>query len=295
MSASRDEDDFGSLSDENYGESYKSSKSDYSSHGSSSPGATYYYPQPNSINQYMVPYNSHHSNHHNSHHSNQSHHQSSHHNHSMVYPVQYQTPYTSSYSPGGSNSEFTENPAMYYVKQPYSNYSSHNQHSSNHMSSYSSNGSNSNSSIERSYSQSASDSSLVPSALQPSMSYNGKRAHTDPLQYHTSKTVLRVLLLSTQSHFPLTHCTPLPLRLQLQLGRIRRTQHTHRLFPWRKYAHPLLHWRWVAAAAADVKRFVCTHCNALRQHTGCGRIGTGYRYDREQIAYSSAEKAACTI
>lgn len=128
-------------------------KPEYGSHGhgTSSPGATYYYQQPSA--QYMMPYSSH---------------QSSHHSQSMVYQsVSYQTPYTSSYSPGGSNSDFTDNPAMYYVKQPYLNYTSHNSHHSNSHSISHSNSS------ERNYAHSSSDPSVVPSALQPTMSYNG--------------------------------------------------------------------------------------------------------------------------
>jgi hypothetical protein len=163
INASRDEEDYASPSDD-YGDSYKSVKPEYGSHGhgASSPGATYYYQQPSA--QYMMPYNNH--NHH-----------SSHHSQSMVYqPVPYQTPYTSSYSPGGSNSDFTENPAMYYVKQSYLNYPSHNSHHSN---------SHSNSS-ERNYSHSSSDPSVVPSALQPTMSYNGKKFHSTHLCFTAS-------------------------------------------------------------------------------------------------------------
>ena len=151
-------------------------KPEYGSHGhgASSPGATYYYQQPNA--QYMVPYNNHHSSHHNH---NQNHNHN--HNQSMVYqPVQYQTPYTSSYSPGGSNSDFTDNPAMYYVKQSYLNYPSHNGHHTNSHSISQSNSS------ERNYAHSSADPSLVPSALQQNMSYNGKNIGSFPLLHFMS-------------------------------------------------------------------------------------------------------------
>lgn len=130
----------------------------------------------------------------------------------MVYqPVQYQTPYTSSYSPGGSNSDFTENPAMYYVKQSYLNYASHsnNHHANSHASSYHGGNSpisNSNSG-ERNYPHSTSDPSVVPSALQPPMSYNGEFLHTskyiflidDHYQFFVTLSTLFLSILLTAS------------------------------------------------------------------------------------------------
>ena len=173
-SHSRDEEEYASTSDDHYGDSYKTLKPEYGGHGhgTSSPGATYYYPQTNA--QYMMPYHNH-SNHHN--HGNHN----NHHNQSVIYQsVQYQTPYNSSYSPAVSNSDFPEsNPALYYVKQPYGNYP-HNHHGSiNHMGSYTApnnNHASNNNQQERSYQNSPSDPSLVPTALQPMMAYNGENS-----------------------------------------------------------------------------------------------------------------------
>ena len=99
-------------------------------------------------------------------------------NSSMMYqPIPYQTPYASSYSPGGTNSEFNETPAMFYVKQPYHmNYAPHIAQMSphhSHMSSYmAANSMNMNAMNERSYPHVTADPSAIPSALLPPMPYN---------------------------------------------------------------------------------------------------------------------------
>ena len=184
-SHSHDDSDYPNVhvNNENYGAPYgKNSKSEYTGSNSNrvASGATYYYP-PQSA-PYMMPYSG-----------------------SMMYQqMQYQTPYTSSYSPGGSNSDFTDSPALFYMKQQqqhqqyHSSYPSHmshmnhhNQgsHSHSHMGSYTAGNSNhsvnhgnnhsnsngNNSTLpDRSFAHTAADPSAVPSALQSPMSYNGK-------------------------------------------------------------------------------------------------------------------------
>ena len=152
-----DDDIFAHSHPENFGDSYKNSKSEFGGNSNgNAPGATYYYP-PHS-GQYMMPYNP-----------------------SMVYQqMPYQTPYTSSYSPGGSNSDFNENSAMFYMKQPYINYPPqmshhhHNQHMSSYVPPNNMQTNNSNNMSERSYPHTTADPSVIPSALQPPLSYSGK-------------------------------------------------------------------------------------------------------------------------
>lgn len=175
----------------------------------------------------MMPYHNH-NNHHSNHHSGS---HNSHHSQSLMYQsVQYQTPYNSSYSPAGSNSDFPEsNPALYYVKQPYGNYPQHSHHGSiNHMGSYtasnsSHNHASNNNQQERSYQNSPSDPSLVPTALQPMMSYTGKitTTHKTPSTRILFSSCLLTLVLtfydSYQAPIPRVQAVQVPLQLHLKV------------------------------------------------------------------------------